>query len=144
MAAKQILRKEHFGGILRDLAVRGLQFLTPLEYKAKAGELIDAQRSGKNVLIFDATQEGYPLLENAASSPLDLYLELTKRCNGACTHCFADSIASRSEPDEMAFAEIASIVRQLAGMGGMYVRLTGGEPTIRDDFFDIVDLVLGE
>jgi radical SAM protein with 4Fe4S-binding SPASM domain len=145
MAARQILRREHFGGIFRNMVVRNFEFLTPLEYERKRQALIDAQGSGDlNVLFFDATQEGYPLLGNAASSPLDLHLELTKRCNCACTHCFVDSVASQSETDEMTLTEITSVIRQLARVGGMYVRLTGGEPTIRDDFFDIVDVIVGE
>ena len=143
MATKLILRKEYFGGIFRNTAARRMVFLTPQGYELKKKQLVDAQKAGERFTLFDATEKGYPLLEDAASSPIDLHLELTKRCNGTCKHCFVDSLTSESETCEMTCAEIASVIRQLSSVGGMYVRLTGGEPTIRDDFFDIVD-VIGE
>jgi radical SAM protein with 4Fe4S-binding SPASM domain len=138
---KLILRKEYFGGIFRNMGVRKMTFLEPGEYELKRQELLDVQKAGGSIKIFDATEKGYPLLKDAVASPLDVHLELTRRCNGSCQHCFANSIPSESEASEMTFSELESIIRQLADLGGTYVRLTGGEPTIRDDFFDIVDVI---
>ncbi|MBU0461322.1 MAG: radical SAM protein, partial [Nanoarchaeota archaeon] len=81
------------------------------------------------------------LLEKSLSSPLDMYIALTKRCNNACRQCFMDAKTSDDKGRELSFSEIKKVVKQFSDAGGFYVRLTGGEPTVRDDFFDIVDLM---
>jgi radical SAM protein with 4Fe4S-binding SPASM domain len=68
-----------------------------------------------------------------------LDLELTERCNNACVHCsvnlpVADPGARRRE---LGTAEIGSLLESAAGLGCLTVRLTGGEPLVRDDFAEI-------
>ncbi len=65
--------------------------------------------------------------------PIQVSLEVTHRCNLACKHCYVDVPAG----DELSFSEIKNILDQLAEAGTMYLMLTGGEPLIRRDFFDI-------
>jgi hypothetical protein len=61
-------------------------------------------------------------------------LEVTKRCNLACRHCFADG-GGDCEPS---FGEIQAWLTQLAEPGKTLVQLSGGEPTLRDDLPEIV------
>lgn len=139
---KLILRKESFGGLFIDTKVGRRLFLQPHEYESKKQELVKIQKQGKNVNFFDATLKGYSLLNNAVSSPTDIFFELTKRCNTLCTQCFMDAKTPRwNNTQEVSFMEIEDIVKQFSNMGGFSIRLTGGEPTIRKDFFDIVDLI---
>lgn len=68
-----------------------------------------------------------------------LDLELTERCNNACIHCYInrpkeDPIAERRELDTTRWKEI---LHEAVELGALSVRLTGGEPLLRDDFAEI-------
>ncbi len=138
---KLILRREWFGGTFVDTTTERSVLLSPEEYKAKNHELSHLQDGNAVVKLFDATEKGYPLRSDAVSSPMDMYIELTKKCNGSCKHCFVDSNSPAWSNEEILFSEIEGITRQFSDIGGFYVRLTGGEPTMRYDFFDILDLM---
>ena len=66
-------------------------------------------------------------------------LELTERCNNNCVHCYinvpADDAAALAR--ELSAAEIIDILYQAASLGAMTVRMTGGEPLLREDFAEI-------
>lgn len=66
-------------------------------------------------------------------------IELTARCNNNCRHCYinldaGDKEAKKKEPS---FDEIKRIADQAVEMGALWCLLTGGEPLLREDFFDI-------
>ena len=62
---------------------------------------------------------------------------ITGLCNYRCKHCFQSAPKGvLGQPTlEMCF----DIIHQLSECGIMNVALTGGEPLIRNDFFDIID-----
>ncbi len=62
--------------------------------------------------------------------------ETTRRCNLACLHCRA-AAGSGPYPDELTTAEGVKLLDDLATMGQMVVILTGGEPLLRSDIFDL-------
>ncbi len=68
-----------------------------------------------------------------------LDIELTERCNNDCAHCSIGRPAS--DPDalrrEMPAAEVVGYLREAASLGCLSVRLTGGEPLLREDFEEI-------
>jgi MoaA/NifB/PqqE/SkfB family radical SAM enzyme len=68
-----------------------------------------------------------------------LDIELTERCNNDCVHCSINRPSGDSEARrrEMGTAEIQRLLESAAGLGCLSVRLTGGEPLLRDDFADI-------
>jgi len=136
-----ILKKESFGGLFVDTSAGRGRFLKPEEYEIKKQELSGLEDRAAKVQIVDVTEKEYPLLTNSTSSPNSIFWELTKHCNGACTDCFMDSNSPRWNQAELSFPEIEKIVRQFADLGGYSIRLTGGEPTQRQDFLDIVDLL---
>jgi mycofactocin biosynthetic radical S-adenosylmethionine protein MftC len=136
-----ILKKESFGGFFVDTDIGRRKFLRPDEYEAKKQELLQLEDRTAKVQIIDVTERGYPLLTDATSSPNSVFWELTKHCNGACTDCFMDSNSPRWNQPEVSFPEIEEITRQFTDLGGYSIRLTGGEPTLRQDFFDVVDLL---
>ncbi len=72
-------------------------------------------------------------------TPLSLTFELTERCNNNCTHCYINYPVNDKQAitDELSTIEIKEIVDQAVSMGTLWVLLTGGEPLLRDDFFDI-------
>ena len=62
--------------------------------------------------------------------------EVTRRCNLACLHCRA-AAGSGPYPDELTTAEGKKLLDDLATMGQVVVILTGGEPLLREDIFDL-------
>lgn len=83
------------------------------------------------------------------SPPQHLLLQwhVTNRCNFRCAHCYQEGYAG----EELALADLAGILRQFTGLldswsrsSGRRVRghitVTGGEPLLRDDFFDLLAL----
>ncbi|MBQ7592906.1 MAG: radical SAM protein [Synergistaceae bacterium] len=67
----------------------------------------------------------------------DVHWAITGKCNFRCKHCF---ISIPNAPIfELNHDKIMNIINQLAEAGVFQVSLTGGEPFIRDDFFEIID-----
>ena len=62
--------------------------------------------------------------------------ETTRRCNLACLHCRA-AAGSGPYPGELTTDEGLTLLDDLATMGQPVVILTGGEPLLRDDIFDL-------
>jgi radical SAM protein with 4Fe4S-binding SPASM domain len=104
-----------------------------------------------------AAQEAGPLLERNA--PLDeiqpfllpslevkegfhlhtpplVWLEITRRCNLTCSHCYVS--AGEARENEMATDEILRLIDEMSDMGVWAVAITGGEPTLHKDFVQIV------
>lgn len=66
-----------------------------------------------------------------------LRITLTQRCNLNCFYCHREG-EKGSERNEMTVEEIGRIGRIAAELGIKRIKLTGGEPLIRDDILDIV------
>jgi len=64
-------------------------------------------------------------------------LEVTKRCNLSCLHCRASSGPS---PDvtELSLPEWKRILQDIRSFSSPTIILTGGEPLLRDDLFDLI------
>ncbi|QFI54976.1 GTP 3',8-cyclase MoaA [Aeromonas simiae] len=70
-----------------------------------------------------------------------LRLSVTDVCNFRCTYCLPDGYRPEGRKSFLDQAEIARVVRAFAAMGTRKVRLTGGEPSLRRDFTDIIRIV---
>jgi len=71
------------------------------------------------------------------AAPICLTWELTYACNLQCIHCL--SASGRRDPRELSTAEAMSVVDELERMQVFYANIGGGEPTLRPDFWDLVD-----
>lgn len=67
--------------------------------------------------------------------PLAAHLDVTYRCNERCVHCYLD----HDDHGEMTTVEIKGVLDQLAEAGVFFLTLSGGEPFMRRDFFEIVE-----
>ena len=76
-------------------------------------------------------------LAQGLDAPICLTWELTYGCNLACVHCLSSS--GRRDPRELTTAELFGVVDELAAMQVFYVNIGGGEPTLRPDFWDLLD-----
>ncbi|MGX7680052.1 mycofactocin radical SAM maturase [Jatrophihabitans sp. DSM 45814] len=70
-------------------------------------------------------------------APICLTWELTYACNLACVHCLSSS--GRRDPRELSTAECEAVIDELERMQVFYVNIGGGEPTVRPDFWHLVD-----
>jgi mycofactocin biosynthetic radical S-adenosylmethionine protein MftC len=75
--------------------------------------------------------------EHGLNSPICLTWELTYACNLSCIHCL--SASGRRDPNELSTAECKAVIDELQRMQVFYVNIGGGEPTVRPDFWEIVD-----
>ncbi|MBI4964856.1 MAG: heme b synthase [Desulfomonile tiedjei] len=62
--------------------------------------------------------------------------EMTRACNLACVHCRAGACPDRS-PEELTSEEGRSLIDGISRVGKPILIMTGGEPLIRPDFFDL-------
>lgn len=62
--------------------------------------------------------------------------EMTRACNLACVHCRAAACAE-PEPDQLTFQESKALIDGIAKVGKPIFIMTGGEPLLRPDFFDL-------
>lgn len=74
--------------------------------------------------------------------PLDGKLDITYRCNNNCRHCWLwlsqDAIERHKE---LTFEEIQRIVGEARKMGTQAWSISGGEPMLRSDFYEIFDFI---
>ncbi|MGQ0286159.1 GTP 3',8-cyclase MoaA [Pasteurellaceae bacterium 22721_9_1] len=69
-----------------------------------------------------------------------LRLSITDVCNFRCNYCLPNGYQPNPERDKfLSLDEIRRVVQAFAAMGTEKVRITGGEPTLRKDFIEIVE-----
>lgn len=66
-----------------------------------------------------------------------LRLSVTNKCNLNCSYC---KRTDYGDGETLTFKEIEKIVNLFSKLGIKKIRLTGGEPLIREDILDIIDL----
>jgi radical SAM protein with 4Fe4S-binding SPASM domain len=80
-----------------------------------------------------------PLPVDSLAAPIRIYLEICLRCNANCNYCLNNAGSAR--PDELSTEESLLTVENLGRDGIFEVRLTGGEPTLRPDFYEVARAV---
>ncbi|MBN9739626.1 mycofactocin radical SAM maturase [Amycolatopsis sp. A1MSW2902] len=70
-------------------------------------------------------------------APICLTWELTYACNLSCVHCLSSS--GRRDPRELSTEECKALIDEFERMQVFYVNIGGGEPTVRPDFWELVD-----
>jgi mycofactocin radical SAM maturase len=70
-------------------------------------------------------------------APICLTWELTYACNLACVHCLSSS--GRRDPAELTTDECKALIDEFERMQIFYVNIGGGEPTVRSDFWELVE-----
>jgi mycofactocin radical SAM maturase len=88
-----------------------------------------------------AIQTAVPTLvdhfESGLDAPICLTWELTYACNLACVHCLSSS--GRRDPRELSTDECRAVIDELERLQVFYVNIGGGEPTVRRDFWELVE-----
>ena len=69
-----------------------------------------------------------------------VFWSVTGRCNFRCRHCYMD--APDAALGELSTEEAFDLIDQMAECGVQNVDITGGEPFVRKDFWQLVDRIL--
>jgi len=75
--------------------------------------------------------------EYGLDAPICLTWELTYACNLECAHCLSSS--GRRDPRELSTEQCEAVIDELQRMQVFYVNIGGGEPTIRPDFWHLLE-----
>jgi len=75
--------------------------------------------------------------QSGLDAPICLTWELTYACNLACIHCLSSS--GHRDPRELSTEACKGLIDELRLMQVFYVNIGGGEPTVRRDFWELVD-----
>lgn len=75
----------------------------------------------------------------ALGVPLSAHIDITWRCNERCVHCYLD----HEGKGEMTTAEVKDTIRQLSECGTFFLSISGGEPLLRRDCFEILEYARG-
>jgi mycofactocin radical SAM maturase len=89
-----------------------------------------------------STQSLVEQMKQGLDAPICLTWELTYACNLDCVHCLSSS--GRRDPRELTTAEAKSILDQLRDLQVFYINIGGGEPTIRRDFFELLEYSISQ
>ena len=70
-------------------------------------------------------------------------LSITDVCNFKCGYCLPNGFKIDKSDNRtfLSLEEIKRLAKGLSELGVSKIRLTGGEPTIRKDFYDIVKVI---
>ncbi len=68
-----------------------------------------------------------------------LRLSITEVCNFSCTYCLPDGYRKTVGPGFLRIDEITRLARAFADLGTWKIRITGGEPSVRKDFTQIIE-----
>ena len=63
--------------------------------------------------------------------------EITRRCNLSCVHCRSSSDTVASAHPDFSFEQARGVLDDIASYASPVVVLSGGEPLMREDVFDI-------
>lgn len=100
-------------------------------------ECFDAQRFFRLDGGLDAEVNDIAPPPDHLTGPLAVHVEIIGACNLACSHCFAGELPRNHDP--LSVREMDILFRDLARLGSFRLGLTGGEPLLRKDLFDILD-----
>lgn len=88
-----------------------------------------------------------PLVVDKLNRPLrDLRVSVTDRCNFRCVYCMPKSVFNKEykflpRAELLSFEEITRVVNTAAEFGVKKIRLTGGEPLIRNDLEQLIEWI---
>jgi cyclic pyranopterin phosphate synthase len=86
-------------------------------------------------------------IKDSLGRPLrDLRVSITDRCNFRCVYCMPKEVFGRDYPflkkeELLSFEEISRLARIFVRLGVHKIRLTGGEPLVRRDVEELVEML---
>ena len=108
----------------------------------------EANKSGlakQRASVYNArvTAPHHPPMCDFAERPFILFWEVTRACALACQHCRAIA-QPQAHPQELSHEEALALVDKIAELAPPMLVLTGGDPMMRRDIFDIIERAAGK
>ncbi|KQT93846.1 mycofactocin radical SAM maturase [Marmoricola sp. Leaf446] len=104
--------------------------LTPARPSARTAPLVARSERPQGGTLVEQFEFGL-------DAPICLTWELTYACNLACAHCLSSS--GKRDPRELSTEQCEAVIDELQRMQVFYVNIGGGEPTIRPDFWHLLE-----
>ncbi|MCP4478814.1 MAG: GTP 3',8-cyclase MoaA [Planctomycetaceae bacterium] len=82
-----------------------------------------------------------PIVDSHGRVHRSLRISVTDRCNIRCFYCMPENVKFLPQDSILNFEEIHRVVQILAHQGVSRVRLTGGEPLVRSELWNLVKLL---
>jgi len=76
-------------------------------------------------------------LKQGLDAPICITWEITYACNLQCIHCLSSS--GQRDPRELTTEQAKKVLDDLRDLQVFYINIGGGEPMIRQDFFEILE-----
>ncbi|MBI3399069.1 MAG: radical SAM protein [Deltaproteobacteria bacterium] len=77
--------------------------------------------------------------------PFLISWNITKRCNLKCSHCYLDSSELKGGKGELSTRDAKKIIDEIASLNPQAMLIvTGGEPLLRSDFFELTSYAAGK
>ena len=76
--------------------------------------------------------------------PRLVFWETTAACNLRCSHCRRTDVEDEVSPDDLSTEEAKSLIDELADWGRTILVLSGGEPLLRPDIFELMSYAEGK
>jgi len=107
-----------------------------MQYEAKSGHKSDQDNANAANNVVDKFHR--PLR--------DLRVSVTDRCNFRCVYCMPKSVFNKDykflpRAELLSFEEITRVVKAAARLGVSKIRLTGGEPLVRNDLEKLIGYI---
>jgi len=124
--------------------------LNELRSKIKQGRIQYIQnKTIKEQLPFeiDSVESQFKDFLYSVNVPFNVMFELTYNCNEQCIHCFNpgasrnDSEKSTRNTKELSLSDYKRIIDELAEMGVVRITLTGGDPFVKKDIWEIIQYI---
>ena len=87
-------------------------------------------------LVYDS-RAGLPKVVTHESCFSGLTIEITKRCNFHCRHCYL--AAGQEAEHELTLDEIKDLISEAKRLGATFVNLSGGEPLLREGCLSLLE-----
>ncbi len=126
----KILREEYFGAVLYDREKISYRFLNNHE----TGE----QKNSEYVEFRKLNHEEVP--KKVLSAPIRVYWEITRKCDRNCPQCF--TLSGKPVEHELSFEDSLKFIHRLREDNIIELRITGGEPTLKKGWEEIIRLAL--
>jgi radical SAM protein with 4Fe4S-binding SPASM domain len=127
---RYLIRREPFFGILYDRWQK--------KYSTIPSSEVESWQNRADVDWIDYRSLVKDNPRTAFGAPVTLFLDITSRCQCRCWFCYNRS--GEEHPSEMNSEVVCSLIRRFGGLGGMELRLSGGEPTLHPDLPLFIDL----